>query len=145
MVNVQQAPLPTGGRPVLAHLVRFALIGGVGTAAHFAVLGVLTEVLALGAVWASQAGAVVGALVNYVLNRRWNYRSRLAHRVTAPRFAVTVLAGWVLNGLLMATWVEAMDWHWLPAQVLTTLLVLLWNFAVNHFWTFREPPAKEVP
>jgi putative flippase GtrA len=129
---------------VLPHLLRFALIGGVGSAAHFGVLALLTEGAGISAVWASQAGAVVGAVVNYALNRRWNYRTTVAHRITAPRFAVVVLAGWLLNGALMALLAGALLWHWLPAQALTTLLVLLWNFGINHLWTFHDVQVKEV-
>ena len=135
---------PTHKAPVLPHLLRFALIGGVGTAAHFAVLALLAEGAGISAVWASQAGAVVGAVVNYVLNRRWNYRTTVAHRITAPRFAAGVLAGWLLNGALMALLAAALHWHWLPAQALTTLLVLLWNFGINHYWTFRAAQTKEA-
>jgi putative flippase GtrA len=34
------------------------------------------------------------------------------------------------------------DWHYLLAQILTTALVLVWNFLLNRAWTFAQRPAQ---
>lgn len=121
-----------------AHFVRFALIGAIGTAVHFAVLAALVRHANAGAVLASQFGAVCGALTNYILNRRINYRTEASHLSTGPKFFVVVALGFALNGLLMLAFVQHWRWNYLLAQLATTALVLLWNFAANHFWTFAE-------
>jgi putative flippase GtrA len=128
--------------PLWSSFVRFSLIGGVGTAAQYAILALMAGGLGVHAVLASQAGAAVGATVNYGLNRSFNYRSHTSHLCTGPRFALVVLAGLTLNGALMTGLVQGLSLHWLPSQVLTTVLVLLWNFGANHFWTFRSASGR---
>lgn len=118
------------------HFLRFATIGALGTAAQYAVLIALVQGLQAHPVLGSQVGAVVGALVNYILNRRLNYRTARSHMVTGPRFAVVTLAGFVLNGLCMAVLTAVFTLHYVLAQVLTTAVVLAWNFTANHRWTF---------
>ncbi len=118
------------------HFSRFALIGAFGTAAHFAALFALVHAGLLSPVWASQAGALLGALVNYLLNRRFNYRSESSHLITGPRFFLVAAAGFVLNGLSMALLAETLQFNLFFAQCISTGLVLAWNFLANHFWTF---------
>lgn len=116
--------------------VRFLLIGATGTALHFAVLGAGMS-LGLDPVVASQLGALAGAVWNYQLNRRLNYRTTLSHRHTGPRFASVALAGFVLNGACIAVLVHGFSWSPWWAQCCATAVVLAWNFLSNHFWTFR--------
>jgi putative flippase GtrA len=41
----------------------------------------------------------------------------------------------------MALFVRAFGAPYLPAQVATTAIVLVWSFVAHKLWTFREPPA----
>jgi len=31
-----------------------------------------------------------------------------------------------------------LQWHYLPSQLLSTVLVLVWNFQLNRRWTFSS-------
>jgi putative flippase GtrA len=123
---------------LLQQFLSFALIGLLGTAAHFLVLYVLVSQLDFGPLPASSVGAVTGALVNYGLNYRLTFRSQKKHREALPRFMVVASGGWLLNGLLMAILLSRLDIHYLLVQIIVTSLVLVWNFLANRFWTFRE-------
>ena len=128
---------PVAMRTTSAHFAIFLLIGAMGTAVHFVVLAWLSEGFDLGPVMASQVGALAGAAVNYVLNHRVNYRSGRSHLHTGPRFATVVVVGFLVNGLCMVLATRMWGWHYLPAQILATAVVLGWNFAANHWWTFH--------
>lgn len=123
---------------VLYHFFRFAIIGAIGTLVHFGVLVLLVNIGSLSPVFASQMGAIFGAAMNYLLNRKWNYGTTASHLETGPKFFTVVVAGFVLNGVLMFVFSEYFGWNYLWSQVLTTLLVLFWNFLANHFWTFTK-------
>lgn len=123
---------------VSTHFLRFSFIGAFGTAVHFAVLVSLVESQLAGSVLSSQVGAVCGAVVNYLLNRRLNYATTLAHHFTGPRFATVATTGFVLNGLCMSGFADGLKWNYVVAQCMTTAIVLLWNFLLNHYWTFRR-------
>lgn len=123
-------------RRLLEQFLSFALIGVLGTAAHFIVLYALVSCFDFGPVLASSLGAVSGALLNYGLNYRLTFRSRKRHREALPKFIVVAGGGWLLNALLMAILLSRLDIHYLLAQLIVTGLVLVWNFLANRFWTF---------
>lgn len=115
----------------------FAAVGVVGTAAHYSTLIALVQVMHVNAVVSSAAGFVVGALVNYTLNYRVTFRSTKLHRDSMPKFFLVALFGLGFNTAIMALLTEVWKQHYLVAQILATGGVLVWNFAVNRFWTFK--------
>lgn len=119
----------------------FTLVGVVGTAAHYIVLVVLVELLALNAVASSAAGALCGALVNYLLNHRFTFRSAMPHGKTLPRFLTVATAGFAINALIMYLGVEVAQMYYLLVQILATGMVLVWNFVANKLWTFSGETA----
>jgi len=125
------------GLPLLRQFVGFAAVGSVGLAAHYLMLTGLVELLAVDPVAASVAGFVVGALVNYGLNRRLVFRSDRAHRAAGPRFMAVAASGLVINAALMALLVDGLGVYYLAAQVLVTGGLTVWHFALNKYWTFR--------
>jgi len=122
----------------------FALIGTLGTFAHYLVLYVLVESQGFDPVTASACGAVAGLLVNYVLNFKWTFNSSQSHVQAFPKFALIAVCGMGFNWLLMKFLTER--FYYLYAQVLTTLLVLIWNFFANALWTFKmDKTANSSP
>jgi putative flippase GtrA len=120
-----------------ARVLRFLLVGVLSTLAHCLLLAVLVEWAAVGVLPATAAGYVLGAVVNYVLNRRFTFRSERAHGAAVPRFVAVWLAGLLATVLLMALWVQGLGWHWLPAQAVTTGLVLVLNYLGHARFAFR--------
>jgi putative flippase GtrA len=116
--------------------LRYALVGAVGTAAHYALLIALVQAGGVAPVPASTAGAILGAILNYVLNHRYTFASRRRHRVALPRFATLAVFGTVLNAALLAGLVNGLGMHYLIAQLLATLAVLGVTYLGNRTWTF---------
>jgi putative flippase GtrA len=123
-------------RSMAPQFVRYAGAGAIGTGAHYAVLIALVQLAGTGAVAASTAGAVAGALVNYGLNHRYTFASRKAHAQALPRFAAVAVAGIALNALVLAATLAAFDPPYLVAQVVATGAVLLAGYVANRAWTF---------
>jgi len=123
--------------PLMAKLVRFTLVGAVGTGAHYAVLSLLVELFHVPVLAATTAGFTVGALVNYTLNRRFTFASDAKHSVALPKFLAVAALGAVCNWLVVAWLLQHSDFHYLVVQLFATSVVLLWNFAANSLWTFR--------
>ncbi len=126
-----------------SQLLRFVVAGGVCTLLQYLILVAGVEVMGIDAVLASATGYLVSAVLNYALNRRYTFRSATAHRVALVRFAVVVASGMALNIAGMRLLHTYLRWHYLYAQVLVTLLVLLWNFAWHRYWTFA--PVRRQP
>jgi putative flippase GtrA len=132
--------VPPPGTPSLravgAQLTRFALAGGAGTAAHYLVLLALVSLAGVPPGRAAFAGAVVGACVVYLLNRRYTFASQRSHAATLPRFALMAIVGAVLNGVLVGL-LSAAGMYFLLAQLLATAAILVINFIVSKLWIFR--------
>jgi putative flippase GtrA len=128
------APAPPPSRP-RPQFLRYAGAGAVGTAVHYAMLITLVQLARVDAVVASTAGAMAGALVNYVLNHRFTFASEKPHARALPRFALVSAAGVALNAAVLAG-VLAVVPHYLVAQVVATGVVLVAGFVANRTWTF---------
>ena len=135
----------------VAHNQRFRALGrqfsaffGVGIAAaivHYGLLVSLVEGYRMEPVRATLVGYVGGGIVSYLLNRRHTYASDRPHREAGWRFALVALVGFGLTWAFMALLVRLLGAPYLPAQIVTTGIVLVWSFLAHKLWTFREPPA----
>jgi putative flippase GtrA len=121
---------------MLVHLARYGLIGAVGTAAHYAGMALLLWA-GVAALYATQVGSAIGALVNYLLLSAAYRVDANAHWRTGPKFVLTALLAWFLNGLLFGLLHGLLGLSAWPAQLLVTALVFGLGFALNHYWTFR--------
>jgi len=135
---------PDGARSAAAgqaggQFLRFLLVGGVCTALQYGALVTAVEWSGVDPLLASGAGFVLSAVLNYLLNRRYTWASQAQHRIAIRRFVMVTGAGLLLNLLGMRLLHGYLDWHYVPAQVLTTLVTLLWNFAWHRHWTFVAP------
>jgi len=129
----------------LRHILLFAALGGIGTAAHYAVLIMLVQSGLTGPVLGSTAGFLTGAFVNYQLNRHLVFRSAKPHREAMAKFLLVAGVGLGLNAALMALFTRVLGASYLPAQVIVTGLLVLWHYGGNAVWTFREKREQADP
>ncbi|MFK3741569.1 GtrA family protein [Massilia sp. TN1-12] len=121
----------------LFRFIRYGLVGAVGTLAQYVILvGAVAAHIATPVV-ASMAGAVVGALVNYILNAKYTFHNT-GHAQALPKFAITAIVGALMNGVIMKILIHTLGLHYLFAQVLATGIVLGITYGVNSRWTFRH-------
>ena len=86
---------------------------------------------------ATLVGYVAGGDRLLRLNRRLTYASDRPHAEATWRFAVVALVGFGLTGLLMQALTGWLGAPYLPAQLVTTGIVLFWSFLAHRVWTFR--------
>ena len=118
----------------------FVIVGLIAAVAHYGTLIGLVEARVMGPVPATLLGFLGGAAVSYILNRRFAFASDRPLREAMWRFGVVSVVGFILTGLIMAVLTGLLSAPYLPAQVVTTGIVLFWNFLANRFWTFSVPP-----
>lgn len=117
---------------------RFLLAGACATAVQYVLLILFVELFALPVVLAATISYTLSALVNYTINYRFTYHSTQSHHQTLPRFMLVAGCGLALNALLVTILHHWLAWHYLWAQIVSTVLVLLWNFLANTFWSFQS-------
>lgn len=124
-------------RSALRQIAAFAGVGVVAAVVHYGLLIGLVEAGGWRAVPATLVGYVGGGIVSYALNRRHTYRSDRPHEEAGWRFAIVAAVGFGLTYGAMHALVERLGLPYLPAQIATTLVVLVWSFLAHKYWSFR--------
>ena len=121
--------------------IRFLLVGGTATAIQYTLLLVLVEAFDRNPVTSSAIGFSVAAVVNYLLNKHFTFRSTSPHGRSAPRFAAMALFGTLLTSLCMKAFV-ALGVHYVVSQIFTTAIVLVSNYLIAAHWVYRDAAIR---
>ena len=116
----------------------FAGAGVFAALAHYGVLIGAVELLNADAVLASLAGFVMGGMVSYALNRRVTFATTRSHAQAGWRFGLVAFGGFLLTGALMGLFVKQLGLSYLLAQIITTLLVMVFTFSAHKHWSFGD-------
>jgi len=119
----------------MQRFLRYGTVGAFATATHYALLVLVVEALGLPAWLGSGIGAVAGAQVAYVGNRRFTFAHRGSVRSSWLRFQGTAALGALLGMAIVAAGVE-LGLHYLVAQIVATGATLVLTFLINRGWTF---------
>ncbi len=128
----------------IRQFILFTMLGGLGTAGHFLTLILLVQFAGLTAVWATTAGFMVGALINYFLNYHLTFRSDKTHAEAMLKFFAVALVGAGLNMTIMFVGVNIFSLFYLLVQIAASSIVLLWTFAANKLWTFAGNMQQKI-
>ena len=109
------------------------------TAVDFGTLVFLTEVLHLFYVWSVAAGAVLGAITNFTLNRHWTFDHEKCHwGAQALRYFVVSLGSLVLNMCLVYLVTETAHLPYFVSKIITAQFVgWFWNYPLQHRFVYR--------
>ena len=134
------------GQSELGRFVRFGMVGLSGTALDFAILTLLKVGFGVPTLPANVVSYTCGAVSNFFLNRAWTYGDAPKGRTLLQlgQFITIGLIGLVLNNLVVAATeypagllLHNAAYGYIPAKLVATLIVLMWNFWANRFWTFK--------
>ncbi len=125
-------------RRVVREFIKFGLVGSLSFVVDAGLYLVLTRKAGVFYLYAKLISFCVAAANSYLLNRRWTFRSRDPNRVRqAAQFFAVASVGASLNAGIMYLLHGVAHLHDLMALVLTTGVVMFWNFLANRAWTFR--------
>ena len=123
--------------PWQREMAHYLWVGFLATASQYVLLILCVEALHTSAVLGSSWGYLLGGLVNYTLNRNHTFASQKKHRKAIIQFVIVFAIAFLLNAGLLHAAQTLLAWHYIPAQILTTTLVLVWNYLAHKFWTFK--------
>jgi putative flippase GtrA len=116
------------------------------TAVDFGIMIGSVELLHLGPVVSTVAGALCGAMTNFLLGRGWIFhRTDAAAWGQAIRYAMVSGASLGLNALGEYALAVRLGVAYLPARVIVATVVgNLWNYPLHKFFVFA-PSRRELP
>ncbi|NPV76895.1 MAG: GtrA family protein [Anaerolineae bacterium] len=136
--------------------IRFAIVGVIGAVVDFGIFNLLLAITSIQAVWASAISFVAAVLSNFFWNRHWTYpdarKKSFAQQLF--QFAIVSFLGLVIRiGLfaLLENFLIDLSARFISPEFLSPqfighnttlafaiLVVMLWNFFANRFWTYNE-------
>lgn len=128
----------------LKQFLSFTAVGAIGTTAHYIVLISLVQGWGTGPVYASSAGFVIGALINYFLNYRFTFNSSKSHTEAMTKFFIVAVIGAAINAVIMFAGTSYTAINYVVVQICATALVLFLNYFLNRIWTFYTPADSSL-
>ncbi len=121
----------------MIYLMKFLSVGAIATIIQYVIFIALVELGKVEAVTASALGYGLSSIFNYLLNYHFTFSSNAKHHIAAVKFAIVVIIGLTLNSLIMYVLVNGFDCHYLLAQIISTGIVLIFNFIIHKYWTYK--------
>lgn len=119
--------------------VKFGIVGVTSTLLDWGAYFLLTRYLLIYYLIAKALSFVLGVTNSYVWNRRWTFRSNDPKKFHEfSKFLVVALVGLGLNTLIMFIAVSRFHLSDIIGLIVSSVIVVCWNFLVNKLWTFRE-------
>jgi len=138
-----------------SRFIRFAIVGFIGAIVDFGLFNLLIRLAGVAAIVASAISFIAAVLSNFLWNRYWTYpdsRSKhILHQLT--QFGLVSLVGLGIRlGLfaILETPLISMASRYFPnfldpafighnaTLAISILIVMLWNFFANRFWTYSD-------
>jgi putative flippase GtrA len=116
--------------------IYFVVFGAITTGIQYVILILAVESWRADPVFSSCVGYFLSAIISYLLNYRFTFKSDHSHVGASIRFAIVSGTGLLLNGLIMHILVHSLQTAYIVAQVIATATVLLWNFLGSALWAF---------
>jgi putative flippase GtrA len=126
--------------PLLVSLRRSQVASLIATAIDFSTLIFLVEVAHLWYVAATATGALLGAIVNFVLGRYWSFRAGHGSiHGQAMRYAAVSGASLALNSAGVYLLTDKLGIHYALSRVIAAAVVgLIFNFPLHRHFVFRR-------
>lgn len=117
--------------------VKFSLVGFSGVFVDFGITFLAKENFRIQKYVANAMGFTMAASSNYMLNRIWTFHSTNPNvMLEFTRFFVIALIGLGINMLIIWAMNGKFKVNFYVSKLFATLLVTLWNFLINAYYTF---------
>jgi putative flippase GtrA len=119
-------------------LFKFGLVGFSGVFIDFSVTYLFKEVFKIKKYISNSIGFSIAASSNYLFNRLWTFNSsNPSVLIEFSKFFIIALIGLGLNNLLIYIFNDLkFKLNFYLSKIIATLIVFLWNFLMNYFFTF---------
>jgi len=108
---------------------------------YFVGMLLLVEVFAVNAIYAASGMYLLVVLFNYVMHYYWSFEATTSHGQTSLRYLVMNGIAFVLNTSILYIGIDWLQWHYLIAQAVGVVVIVLWNFVMSRQWVYKSPVA----
>ena len=122
-----------------AVFLKYAIVGCMGTAIDLGSLYVFVEFLRINLLLAAAMSFILAVINNFLLNKYWTFQNKSSNiRKQFIKFLIVSMIGLLLTELFMSLLVYGLKIWYMASKLVTSGLVLMWNFLANKYWTFKD-------
>lgn len=147
----------------IIRFIKFSVVGTVGAVIDFGTLNLLVQLAGFSKVVANGCSFTVAVISNFIWNRLWVYPETREQPLSGQfvQFFLVNVAGLLFNTAIfygsdewllgeagalagpvrvvaVSVGMSHFDFAYNGAKILSTVLVLFWNFFANRMWTFSD-------
>jgi len=125
--------------------IKYSVVGASGAIVDLTALYLLVEYAQINVYLAAALSFLLAVINNFTFNKYWTFNDRSQKYSTQfIKFFTVSCIGLLLTLSFMWLFIDVFSIWYMLAKVLTTFIVLMWNFTANKFWTFKIPVQKEI-
>lgn len=139
-----------------SRLLRFAIVGAIGTVVDFGIFNFLINLTELDPVLCSAISFGFAVINNFILNRIWTFPDARKKNIWTQliQFALVSVVGLIIRTPIFSLSEKlyaSLAGRWIPnflippeklgynlALATAIVIVMIWNFFINRIWTFND-------
>lgn len=124
-------------------LLKYSMVGLSGTAIDILMLYVLVHFMSINVILAASVSFIFAATNNFIFNNSWTFKKlENEYRYQSNyfkylKFIFVSVVGLIFTIIFMFIFNKILFVWYIFSKILTSLVVLLWNYYVNKNWTFK--------
>lgn len=124
--------------------ILYCVIGATCVALDFAVYSLLLKTAMAGYQAANAAGYASGTLLSFILNARYNFRTRDRIALRLASFCLVALLGWTASAGTLYLLVARLKLDKYLSKLVTLAVVVLLQYNLNRLVSFRKSPPGKI-
>jgi len=126
--------------------IKYSTVGIIGTALDVGSLYVFVDILHIPVLVAAAMSFTLAVVNNFILNKFWTFGHAGRNvRKQFIKFFIVSIVGLVLTEICMVFFVYLLGIWYIAAKLMTSAIVLMWNFLANKNWTFTDTVHTFAP
>jgi dolichyl-phosphate beta-glucosyltransferase len=118
---------------------QYAIVGCIGTAIDLGSLYLLVEFLHIPVLISTAVSFSLAVINNFTLNKYWTFKNKSSNiRKQFIKFLIVSIIGLLITEICMSLFVYGLKIWYMTSKLITSGLVLTWNFLANKYWTFKD-------
>lgn len=130
--------------PTLISFIQYGTVGIVGTIIHTVILSICVELFHITPVISTIVGFLFSLIVSYILNSVWTFKQSNKGKNSFIKYLITCSLGLAINVFIMFIVVDVLQYMYLLGQLVSIIIVPIFNFSVTKKWVFskRKPHSS---
>ena len=119
------------------HLILYGIIGSFSSSLDFLIYTLLVQVIGIQYLVSNCISVLGGITTSFILNRNYNFKVKDHAKRRFSIFLTVGLCGLLMSNMILYLCIEVWSMDKLISKLLSIVLVVLFQFLINKYFTFK--------